>query len=102
MTRRSLFEEIGGFSDAAGHFVDVDYCLRVTAAGRRVVFTPYAPLVHTEWRRPASVALQTQASRLRALWGDRVTNDPYYNANFSRDTPDYEPELSAVPSRESR
>ena len=96
MTRRRLFEEVGGFRAEAGSYFDVDYCLRVTGAGCRIVFTPHARLVHSDWRRAAPGTVDEDAARLRAIWGDRVAKDPFYNANFSRNTPDYEPDLSAV------
>jgi GT2 family glycosyltransferase len=102
MTRRDLFEELGGFRDEAGSFFDVDYCLRVADAGRRIVFTPQASLEHADWRPPgAGTAIHEEARRMRARWGDRVVKDPYYNANFSRNTPDYEPELSGVASSDA-
>ncbi len=99
MTRRRLFEEAGGFQDEMGSLADIDYCLRVIAAGHRVVFTPHAKLVHAASEDSVDeAAVNGQASRLREVWGDRVTNDPYYNANFSRHTPDYEPDLSVASS----
>jgi hypothetical protein len=98
LTRRRVFEQVGRFREETGSFFDVDYCLRVTAAGCRVVFTPHALLAHTEWRPRAWPAIQGQENLMHALWGDRLAKDPYYNANFSRDTPDYEPDLSAVAS----
>ncbi len=48
LTPRRLFRRLGGF-DAVRFpilFNDVDYCLRLRAAGRRVVFTPLAGLTH--------------------------------------------------------
>ena len=48
MTRTALYRELGGFDDGdfAVAFNDVDYCLRVRAAGARVVYTPQAKLMH--------------------------------------------------------
>ncbi len=48
MTRRAVHDSVGGFDDEMGGFADVDYCLRVTRAGYRVVFTPHAALVHEQ------------------------------------------------------
>jgi O-antigen biosynthesis protein len=49
MMRRELFEHIGGFDErfvvCAG---DVDLCLRAVAAGKRIVYTPHARLIHNE------------------------------------------------------
>ena len=48
MTRTSLYRELGGFDEAelGVAFNDVDYCLRVRAAGHRVIYTPQAKLMH--------------------------------------------------------
>jgi hypothetical protein len=94
MTRRAVYDEAGGFDDEMGGLADVDYCLRVTAAGYRVVFTPYALLVHDDSGSQSSDVDAQDAARLRARWTERLARDPYYNANLSRDSPDYEPDLS--------
>ena len=95
MTRRAVYEGVGGFDNEMGGFADVDYCLRVTGAGYRVVFTPHAALVHHKSSSSGSDADAHDANRLRMRWNDRLAQDPYYNPNFSRDTPDYEPNLTA-------
>lgn len=49
LTRRALFEEVGGFTrDLPLAFNDVDYCYKVVAAGHAVVCTPFARLYHYE------------------------------------------------------
>jgi GT2 family glycosyltransferase len=95
MTRRHVFEQAGGFREELHWFADVDYGLRITSAGHRVVFTPHAALVHSGPFAPvAGDTAREEERRLRALWGDRLQQDPYYNPNLSRDSPDYEPDLS--------
>ena len=97
MTRRRVFEELGGFREELRRFADVDYGLRVTSAGYRVVFTPYALLAHVALPVPiAGAGVEEEAERLGELWGDRLTRDPYYNPNLSRDAPDYEPDVSLI------
>lgn len=96
MTRRSVYDEAGGLDDEMGGLADVDYCLRVTAAGYRVVFTPHAALVHVDSGSPSTDAGANDASRLQMRWSDRLARDPYYNSNLSRDSPDYEPDLSCI------
>jgi GT2 family glycosyltransferase len=91
MTRRRVFEEVGGFDEAlAVDFNDVDYCLRLREHGYRTVFTPYAELSHREsasfgprTQHPAEMAL------MRERWQAALTRDPYYNPSFSRDFADY-------------
>jgi cellulose synthase/poly-beta-1,6-N-acetylglucosamine synthase-like glycosyltransferase len=47
--RRSVFQELHGFDTRlAQDFNDTDFCLRLRAAGYRIVFTPYCELYHLE------------------------------------------------------
>ena len=47
MTRRDLFDTLGGFDEAFFlYWEDADYCRRVTAAGFRNVYVPTAPVRH--------------------------------------------------------
>ena len=48
MTRTRLLRDLGGFDEGefAVAYNDVDYCLRVRAAGQRVLYTPQAKLMH--------------------------------------------------------
>ncbi|HEY7426606.1 MAG TPA: glycosyltransferase family 2 protein [Gemmataceae bacterium] len=50
MTRRDLFEKLGGLDTAfsPGYFEDLDYCVRLWRAGRRIVYLPQAALLHYE------------------------------------------------------
>lgn len=54
--RRDLFERIGGFDEEhlAVAFNDVDLCLRLKQAGYRIVWTPFAELLHHESKTRAS------------------------------------------------
>jgi len=90
LTRRAVYNQVGGFDERmAVDFNDVDFCLRVRAAGYRIVFTPYARLYHHE---SASFGSRVQDPRdtaaMRAIWGAALDDDPYYNPNLSRDFPD--------------
>jgi GT2 family glycosyltransferase len=48
--RRIVLYEVGGLDEGfyPGYFEEVDYCFRVRASGRRVVYTPEAVAVHVE------------------------------------------------------
>jgi O-antigen biosynthesis protein len=49
MVKRAIWEEVGGFDEALRvAFNDVDFCLRLTQAGYRNVYTPLAELTHLE------------------------------------------------------
>ncbi|WP_439924302.1 glycosyltransferase family 2 protein [Nitrobacter sp. JJSN] len=94
VTRRSDYLAVGGMDEArfAVAFNDVDYCLRLREAGKRIVFTPHAKLVHAE---SVSRGSDTRADRrdrfehelnlLRARWGEVLNDDPTYNPQLSRD-----------------
>jgi len=91
MTRRDVFEKVGGFNERLPiDFNDVDYCMRVGAAGLRVVYTPYAQLVHLE---AGTIDRSTQDAReadeMRRTWGQALERDPYYNPNLTTRYPDF-------------
>ncbi|GAC1339590.1 MAG: hypothetical protein NVSMB18_08040 [Acetobacteraceae bacterium] len=91
--RRSVFERVGGL-DAANLAVslnDLDLCLRIRAHGLRVVWTPFAELLHLESASRGSDQVSGAAERfrrecrvIRDRWRDAVADDPFYNVNFSR------------------
>ncbi|WP_438277301.1 glycosyltransferase family 2 protein [Nitrobacter sp.] len=93
-TRRSDYLAVGGMDENrfAVAFNDVDYCLRLREAGKRIVFTPHAKLIHAE---SASRGNDNRADRrdrfehelnlLRARWGEVLNDDPAYNPQLSRD-----------------
>jgi GT2 family glycosyltransferase len=95
MSRKAVFEEVGGFDEELPvDFNDVDFCLRLRAAGYRILFTPYAELTHHEsasfGRRVQS---QAESSRMRQRWGAVLARDPYYNPNLSKLFSDYRLQL---------
>jgi GT2 family glycosyltransferase len=84
LTRTALFRDLGGFD--AGRFRvqygDVDYCLRVRDAGRRVVFEPAAVLVHRgSASRGAAYDYRENLAFLRAHGG---RPDPYCSPHLDR------------------
>jgi GT2 family glycosyltransferase len=91
MTRREVFEEVGGFDEQRlpVTFNDVDLCLRMHRAGYLIVYTPFAKLYHHEsaTRRRSVEALETDVMRER--WADFLERDPYYNPNLSRERADF-------------
>ncbi len=91
LTRREVFEEVGGFDEEQlpVTFSDVDLCLKMGRAGYRNVYVPFARLYHHEsgTRRPAVEPLETEVMRER--WADVLAHDPYYNPNLSRERADF-------------
>ncbi|MDQ6625860.1 MAG: glycosyltransferase family 2 protein [Verrucomicrobiota bacterium] len=91
MTRREVFDEVGGFDEERlpVTFNDVDLCLRMHRAGYLIVYTPFAKLYHHEsaTRRRSVEALETDVMRER--WAHFLERDPYYNPNLSRERADF-------------
>ncbi|MGI8891038.1 MAG: glycosyltransferase family 2 protein [Chthoniobacterales bacterium] len=91
MTRREVFEEVGGFDEERlpVTFSDVDLCLKMRRAGYLIVYTPFAKLYHHEsaTRRRSVEALETEVMRER--WPEYLERDPYYNPNLSRERADF-------------
>ncbi|MBX9825618.1 MAG: glycosyltransferase family 2 protein [Xanthobacteraceae bacterium] len=94
LTRRSDYLAAGGMDELRFpvNFNDVDYCLKLRAAGKRVVFTPHARLIHHESASRGTDRAPDRAGRferelrtLRARWGDTLVNDPYYSPMLSLD-----------------
>lgn len=106
MTRRELFEQVGGFDEKnlPVAFNDVDFCLKVGELGKRLVWTPHAELYHYESvSRGLDISIEKE-NRLHqeitymfGRWPGPIALDPYYNPNLSRDRLDY-----AVTSRSHR
>ena len=92
MVRREVFEKLGGFDEA--HlpitFNDVDFCLRARELGWRIVYSPYAELIHHE-SISRGIENTTEKQRrffkesafLLSRWGALIENDPAYNPNLS-------------------
>jgi O-antigen biosynthesis protein len=90
-TRMSIVHEIGGFdANMPIDYNDIDFCLRVQAAGYRVVYTPFASLYHFERSTIVrSCANPADEAYFVARWRDRIACDPYYNPGLPRDRVDY-------------
>jgi GT2 family glycosyltransferase len=86
--RRALFCEFGGFDTALQvSYSDIDLCLRLTEAGYRIVWTPYAELIHLESASRGSNEWRLESEeRERQLfikrWAERLACDPFLNPNL--------------------
>jgi GT2 family glycosyltransferase len=73
MTRRSLFEQLGGFdlAFAPAYYEETDFCMRVREAGLRIAYEPKVRLSHFEFGSSSSSksALDLQASHHRVFLG---------------------------------
>ena len=89
--RGDVWRAVGGMDERlAVTWNDVDLCLRVRAAGLRVVWTPHAALLHREGvTRGLEATDEARQRRFRdeqalvlATWGDAVEHDPFLNPNL--------------------
>lgn len=92
LVRADAFRAVGGFDETAFPvaFNDVDLCLKLRAAGHRLLWTPDAVLIHHESAsRGADNAdaarrarLAAEKAALRARWPE-LDADPYYSPNLT-------------------
>jgi len=92
MTKAELFRQVGGFTEElAVAFNDIDYCMKVRAAGRLVVYAPYALMYHYESKSRGLEDTQEKVARFHreiAIFSRRwpeilAKGDPYYNPNLT-------------------
>jgi O-antigen biosynthesis protein len=94
LTRRDVFWEVGGFDEErfAVAFNDIDFCLKITRAGYRVLYTPHACLYHHEsfsLTKQDLAAFSAQVSAMQTKWTQVIGYDPYYSPNLTRSAEDY-------------
>jgi GT2 family glycosyltransferase len=99
MTKKSVFEETGGFDEVYSHaFNDIDFCLKLRAKGYVIVYTPDAELYHHEFatrgyedETPRQLKrYMTEISLFLERWRSVIERgDPYYNSNLSLIKGDY-------------
>lgn len=80
LARRQAFDGVGGFDEAFFLYEeDVDLCVRVRAAGFRIVFTPAAEVVHQLGRSMESAATRARFEYQRShLLYYRKHNGPFW------------------------
>lgn len=91
---RHKFDAVGGFDAEAFpvDFNDVDFCLRLAAAGWKCVWTPAAELFHFESisRGPSTGAkrerFEREAARFTDRWLSVIRHDPFYHPALSLTT----------------
>ena len=84
LVRRAAFDEVGAFTtELPLNYNDVDFCLKLRAAGYRIVWTPFAQWYHFESRTRVSRVLAEELAWLDARWHAELTCDPYYNPNLT-------------------
>ncbi len=92
MVRRQIYLDLGGMDGL--HFpnriADIDFCLKVRAAGHQIMWTPYATLQHDSDGTTRGNRHDNDA--LLAKWGSRLTDDPCFNPQLTINSNQFEPE----------
>jgi GT2 family glycosyltransferase len=91
VVQRRIFLEAGGLDETlAVTGNDVDFCLRLQAAGYRNIWTPYAEMIHHESVSRGdddTPEKHTRASMeqrvMKDRWGDLLQADPAYSLNLT-------------------
>jgi GT2 family glycosyltransferase len=91
MVRSSVFNKLQGFNEElAVAYNDVDLCIRIRAAGWRIIWTPTVELYHRESASTGRYDSSRRAKQfarevawMRERWGSTIDRDPYYNPNLS-------------------
>ncbi len=89
MSRRAVFEAVGGMDEQLRvAFNDVDYCLRVGELGFRIIYTPWAELVHAESSTRGTLHPDDDERFYQGRWGppDSI-RDPFYNVSLDMADP---------------
>jgi GT2 family glycosyltransferase len=97
MVARAKYLEVGGLDETlVVTYNDIDFCLKLRAAGYRNVMVPRARLYHYESKSrgrddtQAKVALAVDESeRFRTRWAALARRDPFYNPNLTIEAEDF-------------
>lgn len=88
MTRRELFEEVGGLSTTLPvNYNDIDYCLKHYSRGRRIVYDPDLVLYHFESSSRSTDVEDWEKERLLERWLPFTAVDPFSNPNLRQGSP---------------
>lgn len=82
MTSRETFDSVHGFDLAFPmNFNDVDYCLRVLATNRRIIYSPDAVAYHHESASQTGLQVD-EVHKFHKHWKAGTIQDPYFNPNL--------------------
>jgi GT2 family glycosyltransferase len=88
MTRRDLFDEVGGLSTTFPiNYNDVDYCLKQVERGRRVVYDPDLVMTHFESSSRSSDVEEWEKAQLLNRWAALTTSNRFGNPYLKNEVP---------------
>lgn len=91
LTKRSVFDEVGGLDESFEvAFNDIDYCMKVRAAGYKIIYDPHAKLYHYEYKSRGAEDTGKKQERFGGeimhfidKWRSvLIAGDMYYNPNL--------------------
>jgi glycosyltransferase involved in cell wall biosynthesis/LmbE family N-acetylglucosaminyl deacetylase len=100
VVRKSVYEQVAGLDERnlKVAFNDVDFCLKLTEAGYRNIWTPYAELYHHESATRGAddspekkARFSSEEQYMHQRWGHKFSSDPYYNVNLTLTQPSFAP-----------
>ena len=92
MVKKSDFDAVGGLDETFQvAFNDIDQCMKFRAAGKKIIFTPYAELYHYESKSRGledtpekQFRFDKEVKRFQEKWAQQLEmGDPYYSPNLS-------------------
>ncbi|MBF8680111.1 glycosyltransferase family 2 protein [Pseudomonas fulva] len=94
LTKKSTYAALGGLNerDFPVAFNDIDLCLRMRASGYKIIWTPFAKLIHAESAsrgKDLSPEKKARAQREQmhfiSAWTESGSMDPFYNPSLTLD-----------------
>lgn len=91
LTKRRVFDEVGGLDESFEvAFNDIDYCMKVRAAGYKIIYDPHAKLHHYEYKSRGAEDTGKKQERFGGeimhfidKWrAALIAGDMYYNPNL--------------------
>lgn len=98
LIKKDVYDEVGGLDEGyAVAFNDIDFCMKIRAAGYLIVFTPFAEFYHYESKSRGDedtpekrARFNSEVFRFQERWGKELKlGDPYYNPNLTLDSEDF-------------
>jgi GT2 family glycosyltransferase len=82
LTPYSVFDAVGGFTETLpGNYNDIDYCMKLRAAGWSIVYEPGAVLYHFESRSRVAGIKPEEIDVIQGRWLTQLRNDPFTPAD---------------------
>jgi GT2 family glycosyltransferase len=97
LVTRPVWDALGGLDESLEvAFNDIDFCLRASASGYKVIWTPFAELIHHESVTRGSDDTPDKIARFRSetafmqkRWGETMQRDPFYSPDLTLSAEDF-------------